>query len=204
MKDLRLTITVRNNLLMRAIEDAGFDSVPAFCRAHGLAYRAVVDFVGLRLAPISPRGEWRVQAVKMAEALKMLPEDLFPAAFLTRAMERNKVEREISSADVPSLGFGGVQSIAYDPEACTMKAEALSAMRDALGTLKPREVAVLSAIYGLETGEPKTQQEVACAMNVTRERVRQIQLSAERRLKTKAGERGEKMSVARHLLHVEG
>lgn len=203
MKDLRLTITVRNNLLMRAIEDAGFDSIAAFARAHNLSYPAIVDFVALRLAPIAPSGEWRVQAVKMAAALKALPEDLFPAAFMTRAMERNRVEREISSADVPALGFGGVQSIAYDPEASAMQDEALAAMRAALGTLAPREVAVLTAIYGLDTGQPKTLREVGATMNITQERVRQLQLRAERRLKSQQGERGEKMKAARHLIRSE-
>jgi RNA polymerase primary sigma factor len=204
MRDLRLTITVRNNLLMRAIEGAGFDSVAAFCRAHGLDYQTTVKLVALKAAPINTRGGWMPTAIKLATALKALPEDLFPAAFLTRALERNRVEREISSDDVPSLGFGGVQSIAYDPEAATMRQEALSAMRDALGTLNPREVAVLSAIYGLETGEPQTLREVGNKMNVTQERVRQIQLRAERRLKSMQGLRGEKMKVARHLLSAEG
>lgn len=204
MKDLRLTITVRNNLLMRAIEGAGFDSVAAFCRAHGLDYQTTVKLVALKVAPINTRGGWLPTATKIATALKVLPEDLFPAAFLTRVLERNRVEREISSDDVPSLGFGGVQSIAYDPEAATMRQEALSAMRDALGTLNPREQSVIAAIYGLDGKPPRTLQQVGDTMNLTRESIRRIQMQAEMRLKDGRGKRGEKMKVARHLLSAEG
>ncbi len=207
MKDLRLTITVRNNLLMRAIEDAGFDSIAAFCRATGAPYQTAVDFIGFKRPAVLQNGAWRAGALSLANALKMLPEDLFPDAFKTRALERNKVEREISSDDVPALGFGGVRSIAYDPEAATMRQEALIAMRDALGTLSLRERAVLNAIYGLDGSPPKTLREAGFADgvgDVTQERVRQIQLKAERKLRDAKGAKAELMARARHLLSAEG
>lgn len=55
---------------------------------------------------------------------------------------------------------------------------------DAVHTcLKPREERVIIELYGLETGRRKTLQEVGAMFNVTRERIRQIEAKAIRRLK---------------------
>lgn len=49
--------------------------------------------------------------------------------------------------------------------------------------LRPREEKVIIELYGLETGERKTLQEVGKMFNVTRERIRQVEAKAIRRLK---------------------
>lgn len=49
--------------------------------------------------------------------------------------------------------------------------------------LKPREEKVIIELYGLETGQRKTLQEVGDMFNVTRERIRQIEAKAIRHLK---------------------
>ncbi len=50
-------------------------------------------------------------------------------------------------------------------------------------TLAPREAAVLILRYGLKDGKPRTLEEVGKEFNVTRERIRQIEAKALRRLK---------------------
>lgn len=49
--------------------------------------------------------------------------------------------------------------------------------------LKPREEKVIIELYGLQTGQRKTLQEVGDMFNVTRERIRQIEAKAIRHLK---------------------
>jgi len=52
-----------------------------------------------------------------------------------------------------------------------------------LATLTPREEKVLRLRYGLEDGRPRTLEEVGRVFNVTRERIRQIEAKALRKLK---------------------
>jgi len=56
-------------------------------------------------------------------------------------------------------------------------------VEEILGTLAPREAMVLILRYGLRDGRPRTLEEVGKVFNVTRERIRQIEAKALRRLK---------------------
>ena len=52
-----------------------------------------------------------------------------------------------------------------------------------LETLTPREEKVLRLRFGLEDGQPRTLEEVGKEFNVTRERIRQIEAKALRKLR---------------------
>ena len=54
---------------------------------------------------------------------------------------------------------------------------------DVLNTLTPREEKVLRLRFGLEDGRPRTLEEVGKEFNVTRERIRQIEAKALRKLR---------------------
>ncbi len=56
-------------------------------------------------------------------------------------------------------------------------------LRRVLGTLSPREQKVLEMRFGLTDGTPKTLEEVGMMFNVTRERVRQIETKALKKLR---------------------
>ncbi|MGI6746372.1 MAG: RNA polymerase sigma factor RpoD [Acutalibacteraceae bacterium] len=56
-------------------------------------------------------------------------------------------------------------------------------LTDVLKTLTPREGKVLSLRFGLEDGHPRTLEEVGKEFNVTRERIRQIEAKALRKLR---------------------
>ena len=55
--------------------------------------------------------------------------------------------------------------------------------REVLGTLTPREARVLKLRFGLEDGQMRTLEEVGKEFNVTRERIRQIEAKALRKLR---------------------
>ena len=59
-------------------------------------------------------------------------------------------------------------------------------LADVLKTLTPREEKVLRLRFGLEDGRPRTLEEVGKEFNVTRERIRQIEAKALRKLRTPA------------------
>ena len=52
-----------------------------------------------------------------------------------------------------------------------------------LGTLKPREKEVVILRFGLEDGEPRTLEEIGQMYHLTRERIRQIEAKAIRKLR---------------------
>ena len=56
-------------------------------------------------------------------------------------------------------------------------------IEEILGTLAPRESAVLILRYGLRDNRPRTLEEVGKVFNVTRERIRQIEAKALRKLR---------------------
>ena len=56
-------------------------------------------------------------------------------------------------------------------------------LAEVLKTLTPREEKVLSLRFGLDDGNPKTLEEVGKEFNVTRERIRQIEAKALRKLR---------------------
>ena len=54
---------------------------------------------------------------------------------------------------------------------------------EVLKTLTPREEAVLKLRFGLEDGRPRTLEEVGKVFDITRERIRQIEAKALRKLR---------------------
>jgi RNA polymerase primary sigma factor len=61
-------------------------------------------------------------------------------------------------------------------------------IREALSTLDTRESRILTMRFGLDSGSPKTLEEIASRFDVTRERIRQIQEGALKKMRAKIEE----------------
>lgn len=72
---------------------------------------------------------------------------------------------------------------AKDPEAYAVESAMGRDLREALSTLKERERQVIELRYGLTDGRPRTLEEVGVIFQVTRERIRQIEAKALRKLR---------------------
>lgn len=180
MKEFRVEVRVKNNLLYRAITDAGFDTVAAFSRACGVQQGVIGELLNMSAAPLNKAGEWRPPVLRMAQALRALPEDLFPADYLDRTLKQNKVVREFSADEIV-----GVIKIAQEtPEQLMIRDDAAQSLYDALKELNPRSADVLARRHGLFDYEPHTLEDVAKVYKVNRERIRQIELQAMRILKS--------------------
>ena len=68
----------------------------------------------------------------------------------------------------------------HDAASYTMLREQLE---EVMNTLTPREAKVLKLRFGLEDGKSRTLEEVGKEFNVTRERIRQIEAKALRKLR---------------------
>jgi len=180
--DLLVIVTIKNNALLRAMRAAGCESAGALARASGVSYHRVCEYLNLKTAPLRQNGEWRSCILAISKTLRTLPEDLFPAAFMRRALATNRVTREVSAEDLPALVGSSATSIAYDPERAVAMSAAVDALDAALASLRPREQRVLRMYFGLDGEAPRTLHEVGQSFNITVERVRQIVLRAQRLL----------------------
>ncbi len=100
--------------------------------------------------------------------------------------------RETISADSPlgnsddddtSLGDFLADNAADQPEESAVKMILREEIEKILNTLQPKEATVLKMRYGLLDGKVKTLEEVGQFFNVTRERIRQIEVKALRKLR---------------------
>ncbi|MFB2922127.1 MULTISPECIES: RpoD/SigA family RNA polymerase sigma factor [Aerosakkonema] len=120
--------------------------------------------------------------VEMAEALEISPEHLRQLQQLRRrSLSLNhRVGREEDTELVDLLE----DSDSMSPEEMMSDAMMRQEIWDVLGdVLTPREKDVISLRYGLTTSEPCTLEEVGSLYNLSRERVRQIQSKAMRKLR---------------------
>lgn len=71
----------------------------------------------------------------------------------------------------------------FDVEEQFVQRALSSALEEVLSTLKPREEKILRMRFGFDDGHPKTLEEIGKEFNVTRERIRQIEAKALRKLR---------------------
>ncbi|OQY31955.1 MAG: RNA polymerase subunit sigma [Chloroflexota bacterium] len=119
--------------------------------------------------------------LELAEALNVTPEDV--QDMMQVARRPLSLEMPTGKEDDAQLGdfIADQESIPPDEEATnTLLREHL---REALSELPPRETRILEMRYGLDGGRTLTLNEVGQKMGVTRERIRQIEAQALRRLR---------------------
>lgn len=180
--DLLVILTIKNNALLTAMRAAGFESAVALARDSGVSHHRVYDYLNLKIAPLRQTGEWRSCILAISKALRRLPEDLFPAPFMKRALDTNRVTREMDAEDLPALVGSSTTSIAYDPERSVAVGDAVSALDAALSSLRPREQRIMTMYFGLDGEPPRTLQDIGRSFDISGDRVRQIVLRAQRLL----------------------
>ena len=118
---------------------------------------------------------------ELAEALEMSEDKVMEIMQIAR--EPASLETPIGEEDDSNLGEFVADSNAVTPEGnveSVMLREHIDAL---LGDLKERERQVIVLRFGLEDGHPRTLEEVGKEFNVTRERIRQIEAKALRKLR---------------------
>lgn len=120
-------------------------------------------------------------AEEVAEKLEM-PVDKV-REIMRVAQEPVSLETPIGEEEDSHLGDFIPDDDAQAPVDAASNALMREQLSEVLKTLTPREARVLSLRYGLEDGNPKTLEEVGKEFNVTRERIRQIEAKALRKLR---------------------
>ena len=99
------------------------------------------------------------------------------------ALEPVSLESPIGEEDDSHLGDFVEDKDSLTPTEYTSKAMIREALYDVMSTLTPREERVLILRYGLNDNKPRTLEEVGKEFGVTRERIRQIEAKAIKKLK---------------------
>ncbi len=118
---------------------------------------------------------------EIAEFLEM-PTDKV-REILRVAQEPVSLETPIGEEEDSHLGDFIPDDDALPPDDAASMSLLKEQLADVLKTLTPREEKVLALRFGLEDGNPKTLEEVGRVFNVTRERIRQIEAKALRKLR---------------------
>jgi RNA polymerase primary sigma factor len=189
-KAYRVKITVKNNLLLTAIEQAGYKSAAEFARAIGLTEQRVSALVALRNAPINQDGEFSPNAKRIMEALGAAPSDLWTTEQLNMKLKRNTKEDFFSAPTMQAILGGNVAQLegsVYEesekPEEVLNKKELKAELEKVLGTLTPRETKVLQLRFGLDGCGEHTLEEIGDMLDIGKERVRQIEAKALRKMR---------------------
>ncbi len=104
-------------------------------------------------------------------------------------MPTTSLERPLSEEEEDTLGDFIPDATAPSPAKEALKARLKEDLLHALEELEPREREILELRYGLRDGHPRTLKEVATHFDITRERVRQLELKALEKLKYPARQR---------------
>ena len=117
----------------------------------------------------------------LAAELDMAPDKV--REILKVAQEPISLESPIGEEEDSHLGDFIPDYDAPVPEEAATHTLLREQLNEVLATLTPREAKVLSLRFGIEDGRPRTLEEVGKEFNVTRERIRQIEAKALRKLR---------------------
>lgn len=195
MNEYRVKVTVRNNLLLSAIEAAGYKSQADFERSAGIRYGGASQFISLRARPINQDGEFKPVAKQIMEVLGAAPSDLWTDQQLMMKLKTNTGERTIGEDQVQYILENHLQAMTLpNPEDAAENAETVDIVAHVLDSLTKREANALRLRFGIGCDE-HTLEEAGKVLNVTRERMRQIEAKALRKLRM-PGERQDALNKA--------
>lgn len=178
MKDYNVKVTVRNNRILKTIKDAGYRSVRAFSEEAGLSYPQVNTIICMRLSAVNKQGRLRDIAQALCDALGALPEDLWSEEQLWVTRTRASQEYELSHDE--ALQVLKNQAAPDMLKNVEDKNEVLYLLESA--DLTDRELKVVSLLHEKEM----TLEAIAAQFGLTRERIRQIEHKAYRKVRTAA------------------
>jgi len=183
MKDYRLEIKVRNNPVLKRIEELGYESPVAFCKAHKLNYQTVNKIISFKISFYTKFGRISEIIIKLADALQVLPDYIYPPERRGVPLERNKYIAEVEKADLMQVSTSLRMDALPVDDRKMLDDFAPTIRRVMLEALTPREQRLLDKRFGITSGVPLTLDEVGAELNVGKERVRQMEAKAMRKMK---------------------
>ncbi len=193
-KEIRLEIKARNNLVLSRMEELGIKSIAELCRRAGpgvTSENSVGDLVRMRISPLkysstSTVPEWTNTALTIAAVLLCDPEDLFSENLRKIKIEAGKhLQLELDVNEIPRLGGQTPRRLLVENtgERDLQVKDLGNLIQLSLNTLTPNQAKVITLRFGLEDGEERTLEQVGEILNFTKERIRQIEGKALRKMR---------------------
>ena len=183
MKSYHVSIKVQNNYLLHQMDRAGISSAWELSKAAGVHPTLVYKVLNLTIPLLTTRGHIVRPIERLAAFLKCLPEDLFPPEHVREALKKNKADLKMDAADVQDFIAHMPMQQPRLPGSDLDREQQAARLRGLLGDLTQREERFVRMHFGLDGGEGKTFREIGDQVGLSVERVRQIVLTAMRKLR---------------------
>ncbi len=164
----RVTIKVRNANLLRAIEKSCNKVGKEFCNKVGINYLQLNDLINLKRNPTDKNGDWIDTVVKLCVFLNVMPCMLFDEDQMNMNIGKNSSEFDSN--------LNQIKQLSIDEKSLQLTVDKI------IGNLTPREEKVIIARFGLDC-EEKTLQAIGDDLNVSKDRIRQIEQKALHKLR---------------------
>jgi len=169
--EFRVSVKVRNNLLLTAIERS-YKTVRLASEASGVAITTVYKLINMLLSPMDSQKQWRTSVLNLCDTIGVLPDEVF-AESQYEALATNRAEFNAGMADIARL-----MEIKTPLQLLEAKGSH-DALDSLLKTLNPREESVLR----MRLFDEITFEECGKQLGVTKVRVQQIERKALRKLR---------------------
>lgn len=185
MDEYNVKVTVRNNLILKAIKDFGYTNLNNFAKANGVSITGLYSLVNLMEPPVGVKGEFIKPAKELMEVLGACPSELWTDEQLTLRLDSNRTERVMSKEALQiTLQSNARSLIGLDyPEQEMVEEDMTRVMKDKLDSLTPREAKILRLRFGFDGTQAHTLEEIGKIFKVTREQIRHIEARALRKLR---------------------
>ena len=177
MNDYRVKITIRNERLLAAMEGMGYKSVAEFSRNQGLNSVKVREIFSGKIPPLDREGNPKELTKEILEILNLTIEKAFTEKQL-KGFKKHTFEVKIEEEKLLQI-----INPAKNQEIKVIEQEVKSKLSEILSTLTPREEKILRMRFGIGMDTDHTLEEVGRKFFVTRDRIRQIEARALRKLK---------------------
>lgn len=182
--EYRINLKVRNNLLLSAIENAGYKNVAQFCKAAKLTPSCVGALINLKESPIRQDGDWTALAKRIANFLGLVPEELWTHEQTMFVLPTNQSHFSISHKEMLVTLARNTGELLEQPEIDENlhDQDRKRIIGELLDSLPPRQAKILRLRFGIDSGKEHTLEEIAEMYDLSRDRIRQIEHEAFRRL----------------------
>jgi RNA polymerase sigma factor (sigma-70 family) len=177
-KDYNVTVKVRNARILNALAKVDERAGGKLAKKLGVPYAQMLDLINLKIEPVDKHGDWLPSVIKLAELTNTMPVELFSDAQYY-PLDVNVAQFEMGQEEVMQLLNN---THAPDPSEAIEYREMQQGIDDVLDSLTPREAEVLRLRFGID-GKEHTMEEVGQVYGVSRERVRQLEAKALRKLR---------------------
>jgi len=181
-KEIRVELRAKNNRLWKAIHKK-HESIASFCREYNLSFQHVGLLINLKISPFSIRNKTlglTTIAMRLSIICEKSPETLFPKDLYNKY----RITSKVLEVSIKEARFLVSDNISHDPSLLMDRINTSEIVQKALETITEREKDIIKRRFSIETKEPnQTLESIAKVYNLSRDRIRQIEAKAIRKLR---------------------